>query len=172
MVCYLTHHAIMVLVETAHQHKLLSYQDLVERLLGRFGFVIFSLAQFVLPFGTLCAYGIIVGDYLVHLGTITGVPLLANRSFVIVASTVFFMLPLSMYTNMAKLEPFSAVSVVSVLVLIIAVAVQAPNYNASVDLASTWMFGVRNRDLFMAVGVMTHAFVCHHNMFLVYESFR
>ena len=121
LVCYLTHYAIMLIIKMAHANKVMRFQDLVERLLGRSGFVIFSLAQFILPFGTLCAYGIIIGDYLVHLEALTGISLFGNRTFVILSSTILLMLPLSLYTNMAKLEYFSAVSVGSVLVIILAI---------------------------------------------------
>uniref|UniRef100_A0A2K6FH43 Putative sodium-coupled neutral amino acid transporter 11 n=1 Tax=Propithecus coquereli TaxID=379532 RepID=A0A2K6FH43_PROCO len=95
--------------------------------------------------------------------------LFVGRHFVIMISTVTFTLPLSLYRDIAKLGKISLIStVLTVLILGIVITrmVSLGPYVPKTD--DAWVFAKPNA--IQAVGVMSFAFICHHNSFLVYSS--
>ncbi|XP_060991478.1 putative sodium-coupled neutral amino acid transporter 11 isoform X5 [Dama dama] len=121
----------------------------------------------------MISYNIITGDTLSKVFLrIPGVDpenLLIGRHFIIVLSTVVFTLPLSLYRDIAKLGKISLIStVLTTLILGIVVArvvSLGPHIPKTED---AWIFAKPNA--IQAVGVMSFAFICHHNCFLVYGS--
>eukprot|EP00069_Balaena_mysticetus_P011519 bmy_07252T0 len=95
--------------------------------------------------------------------------LLIGHHFIIVLSTVAFTLPLSLYRDIAKLGKISLIS--TVLTTLILGIVMARVVSLGPHIPKTedaWTFA--KPSAIQAVGVMSFAFICHHNCFLVYGS--
>ena len=82
------------------------------------------------------------------------------------------MLPLPLKRHFSSLAITSTLSVCAVLFIIVSVAIEAPSVSKDDDdikykelsfIRSTWFAGA---------GTMAFAFVCHHNVFIVYNSLR
>ncbi|XP_074159350.1 putative sodium-coupled neutral amino acid transporter 11 isoform X3 [Sminthopsis crassicaudata] len=144
----------------------------------------YSMHQAGLPLGILLllwvayvtamiSYNIITGDTLSKVfQRIPGVDpdnFFISRHFIIGLSTVAFSLPLCLYRDIAKLGKASLISaVLTALILafvIIRVFTLGPNISRTED---AWIFAKPNA--IQAIGIMSFAFICHHNSFLVYSS--
>ncbi|ERE69946.1 putative sodium-coupled neutral amino acid transporter 11 [Cricetulus griseus] len=150
-----------------------TYQSLVNKTFGFPGYLLLSALQFMYPFIAMISYNIITGDTLSKVfQRIPGVDpgsLFIGRHFIIVVSTVTFTLPLSLYRDIAKLGKISFISTILTTVILGIVMTRAvslgPNIPKTED---AWVFAKRNA--IQAIGVMSFAFICHHNCFLVYGS--
>ncbi|XP_073663734.1 putative sodium-coupled neutral amino acid transporter 11 isoform X6 [Tursiops truncatus] len=138
------------------------------------GFPLGILLLFWVSYVTaMISYNIITGDTLSKVfQRIPGVDpenLLIGHHFIIVLSTVAFTLPLSLYRDIAKLGKISLIS--TVLTTLILGIVMARVVSLGPHIPKTedaWIFAKPNA--IQAVGVMSFAFICHHNCFLVYGS--
>ncbi|KAF9538657.1 hypothetical protein EC957_006362 [Mortierella hygrophila] len=157
-----------------------TYQDLLEFCFGKTGLIMISIFQFIFAFGAMCAYTVIVGDTLPHVlqALIPGIEdwpvlgFLARRSFVIIFCTILISFPLSLYRDISKLAKTSAVAMVALVVIIIAVLIEGPRAPMEMrgDPDAVWSFA--RPELFQSIGVISFAFVCHHNSFLIFGSLQ
>ncbi|KAF2742499.1 hypothetical protein M011DRAFT_472212 [Sporormia fimetaria CBS 119925] len=156
-----------------------SFQTTVEHCFGKSGLVAISLAQWLFAFGGMVAFCVIVGD------TIPRVihalfPSLHEKSFLWLftdrrAMIILFILgisyPLSLYRDISKLAKASGLALFSMIIIIITVLTQS--FRVPSDLR-----GPLRGHLFIhseiteAIGVISFAFVCHHNSLLIYGSLR
>ncbi|XP_069328076.1 putative sodium-coupled neutral amino acid transporter 11 isoform X3 [Eulemur rufifrons] len=150
-----------------------TYQSLVNKTFGFPGYLLLSVLQFLYPFIAMISYNIIAGDTLGKVfQRIPGVDpenLFVGRHFIIMISTITFTLPLSLYRDIAKLGKISLISTVLtalILGIVITRMVSLGPYVPKTD--DAWVFAKPNA--IQAVGVMSFAFICHHNSFLVYSS--
>uniref|UniRef100_A0A8C9DMR4 Putative sodium-coupled neutral amino acid transporter 11 n=1 Tax=Prolemur simus TaxID=1328070 RepID=A0A8C9DMR4_PROSS len=150
-----------------------TYQSLVNKTFGFPGYLLLSVLQFLYPFIAMISYNIIAGDTLSKVfQRIPGVDpenLFVGRHFIIMISTITFTLPLSLYRDIAKLGKISLISAVLtalILGIVITRMVSMGPYVPKTD--DAWVFAKPNA--IQAVGVMSFAFICHHNSFLVYSS--
>ncbi|XP_062933104.1 putative sodium-coupled neutral amino acid transporter 11 isoform X2 [Cynocephalus volans] len=150
-VSYVTDFSLVLLIKGGALSGTDTYQSLVNKTFGFPGYLLLSLLQFLYPF--------IVEPENLFIG----------RHFIIVLSTVTFTLPLSLYRNIAKLGKISLIStVLTTLILgivITRIVSLGPNIPKTED---AWVFA--KPSAIEAVGVMSFAFICHHNCFLVYGS--
>ncbi|KAK5603023.1 hypothetical protein CRENBAI_014520 [Crenichthys baileyi] len=121
----------------------------------------------------MISYNITTGDTLTKVfQRIPGVGpdhILAERHFVILLSTFMFTLPLSLYRNIERLGKVSFLSMVLTLIILIFVMIRAATLGPQiVPTENAWAFAKWNA--IQAVGVMSFAFICHHNSFLIYNS--
>uniref|UniRef100_A0AAY4BGF1 Putative sodium-coupled neutral amino acid transporter 11 n=2 Tax=Denticeps clupeoides TaxID=299321 RepID=A0AAY4BGF1_9TELE len=174
-VAFITDYSIILLIRGGNLSGTDSYQSLVHSTFGFAGYIVLSILQFLYPFIAMISYNIITGDTLTKVFLrIPGVGpdnMFAERHFVILASTVLFTLPLSLYRNIEKLGKVSLVSMVLTLVIIVIVIVRAATLGPHIPpTENAWGFARWNA--IQAVGVMSFAFICHHNSFLIYGSLR
>jgi len=111
----------------------------------------------------MCAYTVIVGDTLPHVlqALIPGIEdmpvvgFLARRTFVITLCTVLISFPLSLYRDISKLAKTSAIAMLALVVIIIAVIIEGPRAPKELrgDPKIVWSF-VRP-DLFQSIGVIS-----------------
>ncbi|XP_008582161.1 PREDICTED: putative sodium-coupled neutral amino acid transporter 11 isoform X3 [Galeopterus variegatus] len=172
-VSYVTDFSLVLLIKGGALSGTDTYQSLVNKTFGFPGYLLLSLLQFLYPFIAMISYNIIAGDTLSKVfQRIPGVEpenLFIGRHFIIVLSTVTFTLPLSLYRNIAKLGKISLISTV-LTTLILGIVITRivsldPNIPKTED---AWVFA--KPSAIEAVGVMSFAFICHHNCFLVYGS--
>ncbi|TWU75685.1 hypothetical protein ED733_007396 [Metarhizium rileyi] len=157
-----------------------SFQGTVEHCFGRPGLVAISVAQWVFAFGGMVAFGVIVGDTIPHvlvaiwpnLGVVPVVGLLTDRR---VAITVFVMgvsYPLTLYRDIAKLAKASTFALIGMLVIVTTVVVQGFFVPSEAKGGFNTPLLTVNGGIFQAIGVISFAFVCHHNSLLIYGSLK
>ncbi|RSL70010.1 hypothetical protein CEP54_002001 [Fusarium duplospermum] len=156
------------------------FQGTVEHCFGQPGLIAISVAQWVFAFGGMVAYGVIVGDTIPHvlkaiwpdLPSVPVLGLLANRQ---VAITVFVLgigYPLTLYRDISKLAKASTFALVGMLVIVVTVLVQGVLTPASERGSFSPSLLLVNDGFFQAIGVISFAFVCHHNSLLIYGSLK
>ncbi|XP_007546642.1 putative sodium-coupled neutral amino acid transporter 11 [Poecilia formosa] len=170
---FITDYSILLLIKGGNLSGSNSYQSLVRNTFGFPGFLILSALQFLYPFIAMISYNITIGDTLTKVfQRIPGVGpdhILAERHFVILLSTFLFTLPLSLYRNIERLGKVSFLSMVLTLTILIIVIIRAGTLGPQiVPTENAWAFAKWNA--IQAVGVMSFAFICHHNSFLIYNS--
>eukprot|EP00075_Anas_platyrhynchos_P007664 XP_021127749.2 putative sodium-coupled neutral amino acid transporter 11 isoform X1 [Anas platyrhynchos] len=172
-VAYITDYSIILLIKGGNLSNTNSYQELVRKTYGFIGYLILSTLQFLYPFIAMISYNIITGDTLTKVFLrIPGVGpdnILTDRHFIILLTTIIFTLPLSLYRDIAKLGKVSLISLILTIVILVIVMVRTVTLGPQVPKSeNAWIFAKSNA--VQAVGVMSFAFICHHNSFLIYGS--
>ncbi|KAI3660257.1 hypothetical protein MP638_005120 [Amoeboaphelidium occidentale] len=170
---FLVDWTVRLLVRTSKLAGVSTYQDLVEFCFGRKGLIAISVFQFLFAFGAMCAYSVIVGDTVpLVLQKMLGDDLspamqfLTSRRFIIILTTLGVSLPLSLYRDISKLAKASAFAMVALVFILIVVMIQGPlDSNKSPPLLD-----FMHPNFLQSVGVISFAFVCHHNSFLIFSS--
>ncbi|CAL8368761.1 unnamed protein product, partial [Arctogadus glacialis] len=174
-VAVITDYSIILLIKGGNMSATSSYQALVRSAFGRPGFLLVSLLQFLYPFIAMVSYNMTVGDTLTKVfQRIPGVGpdhMLAERSVVISMATVLVTLPLSLPRHIGQLGKVSLLSMVLTLAILLVVAVRAATLGPLIPpTEDAWVFAKLNA--IQAVGVLSFAFICHHNSFLLYRSLQ
>ncbi|NWX65065.1 AVT2 protein, partial [Promerops cafer] len=172
VVALITDYSIILLIKGGNLSSTKTYQDLVKKTYGLVGYGILSTLQFLYPFIAMISYNIITGDTLTKVfQRIPGVGVdnvLTDRHFIIL-TTIIFTLPVSLYRDIAKLGKVSLLSLILTIVILIIVLVRKVTFGQQVPTSeNAWIFAKSNA--VQAIGVMSFAFICHHNSFLIYGS--
>ncbi|KAF2864115.1 hypothetical protein K470DRAFT_209307 [Piedraia hortae CBS 480.64] len=156
-----------------------SFQATMEHCFGKSGLITISIAQWAFAFGGMVAFCIVIGDTIPHvlaamfpmLEDMSVLWLLTDRRAIIVLFVLGISYPLSLYRDIAMLAKASTLALVSMLIILMTVVVEGPMQPAD---ARGQVQGslVINPGIFHAVGVISFAFVCHHNSLLIYGSLR
>jgi sodium-coupled neutral amino acid transporter 11 len=128
----------------------------------------------------MCAFGIIIGDTIPHvirsvfpsITTIPVISLLGNRQFVIALCTICVSYPLSLYRDIHKLSFASGLALIGMLIIVISVIFEGPHVPAPLKGDPDARFSVIGDGVLQAIGVISFAYVCHHNSLLIYGSLR
>uniref|UniRef100_A0ABM5EY27 Putative sodium-coupled neutral amino acid transporter 11 n=1 Tax=Pogona vitticeps TaxID=103695 RepID=A0ABM5EY27_9SAUR len=174
-VAYITDYSTILLIKGGNLSGTSSYQALVNKAYGFMGHLILSVLQFLYPFIAMISYNIIAGDTLTKVfQRIPGVDqenFLIRRHVIILCVTVIFTLPLSLYRNISKLGKVSFISLILTIVILIVGIIRAITFSAQISQTENpWVFAKPNA--IQAIGVMSFAFICHHNSFLIYGSLK
>jgi sodium-coupled neutral amino acid transporter 11 len=180
VVAWLTDYCVRMLVDVGVRVGKTDYELLCEHAWGRPGFLLVSFSMFGFAYGAMLAYLVIIGDTVpVVLEEWTGSPFLGNRVFIIVLCATGICLPLSSLREIGKLANTSAVSIASVLLIVLIIVSRAPmaakqeEVGKRIDDADeTGSFAFAHRNMFQAFGGISFAFVCQHSSFLVRNSLK
>ncbi|MCJ1313439.1 hypothetical protein MMC25_007117 [Agyrium rufum] len=156
-----------------------SFQATVQHCFGKRGLIAISVAQWAFAFGGMLAFCIIIGDSIPHvllaiwpsLPKIPVLSLLADRRTIIVIFVLGISFPLSLYRDIAKLAKASTFALISMFVILMTVVIQGARI-PSEDRGSAKGLLLINGGVFQAIGVISFAFVCHHNSLLIYGSLK
>ncbi|KAJ5559925.1 hypothetical protein N7513_002324 [Penicillium frequentans] len=156
-----------------------SFQATMQYCFGKSGLVAISIAQWAFAFGGMVAFCIIVGDTIPHvmgalfpsLREMSFLWLLTDRRAVIVLFVLCISYPLSLYRDIAKLAKASALAFVSMIIIVVTVITQGFRVPAE-SRGEIKSHLIVNSGFFQAVGVISFAFVCHHNSLLIYGSLK
>lgn len=156
-----------------------SFQATMEHCFGKTGLIAISVAQWVFAFGGMIAFCIIVGDTIpsVMMAVFPSLPstpflwLLTNRRAVIIIFILGISYPLSLYRDIAKLAKASTLALISMLIIIITVITQGARLDSEYKGSIKGSLFVQS-GIFQAIGVISFAFVCHHNSLLIYGSLK
>ncbi|PGH22953.1 hypothetical protein AJ80_03002 [Polytolypa hystricis UAMH7299] len=156
-----------------------SFQATVHFCFGRSGLIAISIAQWAFAFGGMIAFCIIVGDTIPHvmaamfpkLREIPFLWLLTDRRAVIALFVIGISYPLSLYRDIAKLAKASTLALISMVIIVITVITQGFRVppESRGDIKGSLFI---NTGFIQAVGVISFAFVCHHNSLLIYGSLK
>ncbi|KAK6845101.1 Vacuolar amino acid transporter 2 [Apiospora arundinis] len=157
-----------------------SFQGTVEHCFGKAGLIAISVAQWAFAFGGMVAFGVVVGDSIPHvleaiwpgLRDMPVLGLLADRRAVIAFFIMSVSFPLTLYRDIAKLAKASTFALISMGVICVTVVVQGALAPAEDRGEFTPQLLTINTGIFQAIGVISFAFVCHHNSLLIYGSLR
>ncbi|KAL2013860.1 hypothetical protein VTN00DRAFT_1385 [Thermoascus crustaceus] len=156
-----------------------SFQATMQHCFGKSGLIAISVAQWAFAFGGMIAFCIIVGDTIPHvLGalfpSLEDLPflwLLTDRRAVIIIFVLGISYPLSLYRDIAKLAKASTLALISMVVIVVTVITQSFRVPPESRGDFKGLIFV-NSGFFQAVGVISFAFVCHHNSLLIYGSLK
>ncbi|KAF4598632.1 hypothetical protein EYR38_007038 [Pleurotus pulmonarius] len=180
ILCGVTDWTIRLIVINAKLSGSKSYIEIMDRCFGPSGRAAVSFFQFAFAFGGMCAFGIIIGDTIPHvirslfpmLHTVPVLWLFTNRQFVIAFCTVTVSYPLSLYRDIHKLSRASGLALVGMLIIVGAVLIEGPHVPDDLKGDPSKRFTFIGSGVFQAIGVISFAFVCHHNSLLIYGSLR
>jgi sodium-coupled neutral amino acid transporter 11 len=128
IVAWLTDYCVRMLVEIGVRVGKTDYELLCEHAWGRPGFLLVSFSMFGFAYGAMLAYLVIIGDTVpVVLEEWTGSALLGNRVVIIVLCATGICLPLSSLRQIGKLANTSAVSIASVVLIVLIIVSRAPS---------------------------------------------
>lgn len=180
-VAYMTDKSLRMLIELASfSPKLknlgvLTYEDMMSIPFGRSGrlFVLFNM--FVLAYGAMVAYLLIIKDTVPVVLGIEGADEddFVAREVTMIFTSLLIVVPLSMMRDMASLAYTSLLSVLADVILVIFILLYSP-IPSSLDAAGgfgnvlkdNWI----NGKLFIGLGVLSTAMACQHSAFIVSGS--
>ncbi|KAJ7193185.1 transmembrane amino acid transporter protein-domain-containing protein [Mycena haematopus] len=180
VLCGVTDWTIRLIVINAKLSGTHSYIDIMGHCFGSSGRAAVSFFQFAFAFGGMCAFGIIIGDTIPHVirsifPDLYSVPVLylfTNRKFVIALCTICVSYPLSLYRDIHKLSRASGLALIGMIIIVTSVLIESPNTSSELKGDPSKRFSVIEPGIFQAIGVISFAFVCHHNSLLIYGSLR
>ena len=128
----------------------------------------------------MCAFGIIIGDTIPHvirsafpsLESLPVLSVLTNRQFVIALCTLCISYPLSLYRDIHKLSRASGLALIGMMIIVVSVLIEGPQVTPDLKGDPSERFSIIRPGIFQAIGVISFAFVCHHNSLLIYGSLR
>ena len=101
---------------------------MMSKAFGTPGYVIQTFFQFIYPFIAMISYNVIVGDTItavvVRVSGVNPNNWFVQREFIIVLTTLFVTLPLSLYKDIGKLAKSSFISLVLVAFILVAIIVK------------------------------------------------
>ncbi len=179
LVAVLTDKSLRMLIEQASFHPKLhrlpihTFEDLASYPFGKIGsgFVLFNM--FIMAYGAMVAYLLIIKDTVpTVMGFEHGTHLL-ERNLILIATSLFIMVPLSMQRDMASLSFTSAISVTADMILVVFIAAFSPikeNVAANGGFGEVLKNDGINSTLFVGLGILSTAMACQHSAFIVANS--
>lgn len=176
LVAVIVQYGVIGLIQRGARIHRFSYEELCEKSFGVRGFYVVSLFMFLLAFGAMIAYIIVIGDNVPKVfSQIDENSFLADRSTVILLFSSICILPLCLLKDMSSLSKTSVLSILSVIVIVLTVAIRGPTVAKEEGIRASdesHPYAFARSELFAGLGAMSFAFVCHHNSFLVYNSLK
>ncbi|EEB20085.1 vacuolar amino acid transporter, putative [Pediculus humanus corporis] len=175
LVALVTDYSLILMIKCGYLSGNFTYQGIMESAFGKPGFILLSILQFAYPFIAMVSYNIVVGDTMtkvfVRMLKLDGNSFFSQREVVVFLATTFITLPLCLYNDVVKLTKVSFFSLVCEgFILLVVMAEFFMLYSVVPKTDDAWNF--INTNLIPAVGVMTFAFICHHNTFLIFGSIK
>ncbi|KAL7559436.1 hypothetical protein ACA910_009996 [Epithemia clementina (nom. ined.)] len=183
LVAYLTDKSLRIIVELASFHPklrnlgVLTYEDLARIPFGRFGAAYVLTVMFVLAYGAMVAYLLVIKD---NVPAVLGLADAGRGSFLeaevtMIVTSFIIILPLSMMRDMATLAKTSLLSVLADVFLTGFVIAYSPVKSTVSEaggfgrvLKENWI----NRDVFIGLGIISFAMACQHSAFIVSNSLK
>lgn len=100
------------------------------------------------------------------------VSIFTNRQFIIALCTICVSYPLSLHRDIHKLSRASGLALLSMLIIVTSVLIKAPQVDPELKGDPSKRLTSVGPGVFQAIGVISFAFVCHHNSLLIYGSLR
>ncbi|KAK5638683.1 hypothetical protein RI129_012978 [Pyrocoelia pectoralis] len=175
MIAYVTDYSLILMVKSGHISGKYSYQGIMEAAYGRVGYILLGVLQVVYPLIAMVSYNVVVGDtvtkVVVRLTNASPTSIFSKREVIVLVCTIAVTIPLCMYRNITKLAHISFTSLICIGTILITIFFRVgPMSQIVPHHSSAWKFA--NWDIVPAMGIMSFAFMCHHNTFLIYSSIQ
>lgn len=125
----------------------------------------------------MAAFCVIIGDTIPHVvrslfPSLQGssFSFLVSRQFIITICTLCISYPLSLYRDISKLARASGLALIGMIIIVMSVMYEGPQVPPALRGSPEGRFSIINSGVFQAIGVISFAFVCHHNSLLIYGS--
>jgi sodium-coupled neutral amino acid transporter 11 len=123
---------------------------------------------------------LLLGDTIPHVisfifPNLSSVPVLwlfTDRRFIIVFTTIGVSYPLSLYRDIHKLSIASSFALCGMIIIVSSVMFEGRLVSPLLRGDPSKRFSFIEPGIFQAIGVISFAFVCHHNSLLIYGSLR
>mmetsp|Transcript_9911 Transcript_9911/g.14929 ORF Transcript_9911/g.14929 Transcript_9911/m.14929 type:complete len:546 (+) Transcript_9911:206-1843(+) len=176
LVAWLTDKSLKIIVGLASFHPKLknrdvsTFEDLASYPFGNFGSKFILLNMFVMAYGAMVAYLLIIKD---TIPSVLGIENRFERTLIMIATSITIMLPLSMQRDMASLSFTSLISVLADVVLVGFITAYSP-IKDTVEEAGGFVEVLKqdavNPTLFIGLGILSTAMACQHSAFIVSGS--
>ena len=154
----------------------LTFEDLLMMPFGRWGYNFILANMFVLAYGAMVAYLLIIKDTVPTVLRIAPGPSTGSfveRELVMVVASLIIIVPLAIQRDMASLAFTSLLSVFADALLVIFVGAFAPikeSVGAAGGLGPVIRHSTINSRLFIGLGILSTAMACQHSAFIVSGS--
>ncbi|EIW73705.1 hypothetical protein TREMEDRAFT_67510 [Tremella mesenterica DSM 1558] len=178
VLAFVTDWTIRLVVLNAKLSGRESYTDVMYHCFGQWGSTLVSFFQFAFAFGGMCAFDVIIGDSITpviaylfpSLSHHAILRLLVDRRIVIIICTLCVSFPLSLHRDIVKLSKSSSFALVSMGIIVISVLLRGAAVDSSLRGSPLHAISFIRPGVFQAIGVISFAFVCHHNTMFIYQS--
>lgn len=172
---FLTDKSLKMLIFTAKHIGVPSYEVLCEAAFGKPGFYFISLSMFIMAYGAMVSYLMIVKDTLPLILGVDNDNEPVKRG-VLVVSSFLVIFPISCQRDMADLAKTSSLSVLFDCIMVAIIACSAPMKTNVPDMDS-FLHILRTSTIhpstfFLGLGVLSFAFVCQHSAFIIAGSLQ
>lgn len=164
----ITEKSLRLLVETAKHVHVPTYETVCEAAFGPIGFTFVAMNMFIMAYGAMLTYLMIVKD---TFGVVFGIssddyPMQRAILFVI---SITIMVPLSSQRDVADLAKTSRINVLFDITMVLLVLYVAPIQEGwnHLDISTNI---VHYDTIFVGLGVLSFAFVCQHSAFIIAGS--
>jgi sodium-coupled neutral amino acid transporter 11 len=170
----LTEKSLRLLVFTAKHVHVATYETAAEAAFGKAGFRFVVVNMFIMAYGAMLSYLMIVKDSFSLVAGVDPDNLPVKRA-ILVAVSLSIMVPLSSQRDMANLSFTSRFSVVIDTILVCLVAYNAPITESLEHIGGISTLFTRDEfihfdTVFVGLGVLSFAFVCQHSAFIIAGS--
>lgn len=168
----LTDKSLRLLVETAKHADAPSYETTMEAAFGKIGFLFVCINMFIMSYGAMLSYLMIVKDTLPF---VLGIEEIGMRRALLFVISLSVILPLSAQRDMANLAMTSRISVCLDIIMVALVAYMAPMSETLESHGGSWWNVLQSSTfrvdtVFVGLGVLSFAFVCQHSAFIIAGS--
>ncbi|OEU19035.1 Aa_trans-domain-containing protein, partial [Fragilariopsis cylindrus CCMP1102] len=178
-----TEKSLRLLVETAKHSNVPSYETLMEACYGKYGFLFISINMFIIAYGAMLSYLMIIKDTFSTILGIDETDELQRRYILVIISII--PLVLSCQRDMADLAITSKMNVILDFLIVLSSpgVIPIPSSSSSYDVlsesssessyvssSSSILFQIQYKTVFIGLGVLSFAFVCQHSAFIIAGS--
>jgi len=176
LVAFLTDKSLKIIVGLASFHPKLrnkdvrTFEDLAAFPFGTAGANFILLNMFVLAYGAMLAYLLIIKD---TIPSILGVQDRLSKTLIMIVTSFTIMLPLSMQRDMASLSITSLFSVLADIILVGFITAYSPIKETIADAGGFTRVleeDAVNPTIFIGLGILSTAMACQHSAFIVSGS--
>lgn len=174
VIAMLIDRSVIMLVECGIGAKKTNLEELVSHLFGKTGYNICLLFMFLYAYGAMISYITVVSDTIpMALNYFLGDDSPSKTVVTLITASVF-MFPLCLFRDVRKLSYTSMLSLVADTAMIVCVCSVGKTSAKSQGTSFSYPEDVTvvAPNVFAGIGILSFAFVCQHNTFIVYKSMR
>jgi len=165
--------SLRLLVDTAKHVDVPTYETLMEATFGKPGFIFISINMFIMSYGAMVGYLIVIKSTLPALMGVALDDYQLKRAILTVAS-LSLILPISLQRDIGSLAKTSLLSVIFDIIIVLIIVTYSPiatsveKAGGITEILSQATF--QPKTFFLGLGVLSFAFVCQHSAFIIAGS--
>ena len=165
--------SLQLLIETAKHVDVPTYECLMEASFGKPGFIFISINMFIIAYGAMVDYLIVIKSILLDLLVFAPDNYQLKRAILTIAS-LSIILPISLQRDIGSLAKTSIISVLFDCIIVIIIVIYIP-ISVNVEIAGgvgriVSQSTFQTKTFFLDLRVLSFAFVCQHSAFIIAGS--